>query len=423
MSTATAWALSREARSRVDLIDTLAFIAAVGILLIYSQVWIVPIFGHNADPSTSGMIRNMFLPAYAAGLVLLALAPDQTFAAVWRQPFLIACLFLATASILWSVHPDITARRSFAVWFTSIGGVVIGARFRWAQLAEVLASNFLILGVLSFIAGALLPKYGVMTELFPGAWRGFWQEKNNLGGLMALGFMTLSAAAILNPARRWLWWAGAALAIFLILMSTSKTSLVSAVLGLGLTIMVMLIRRGPIFAVAFTWLFTVVTSILVSVIVFAPNLFFNLLGKDATLTGRTKIWAAIMNRIELRPWSGYGYAAVWDDFSGWGPAAFIIKQAGFVAHHAHNSWLEFWLGLGLPGLVLFAAYYLQTLFGSIYQAYRQSGAILALPYLVVYGLMTMTESISMIYNDLRWVIFTAISVKVFWPDPPEPDHR
>ena len=41
-----------------------------------------------------------------------------------------------------------------------------------------------------------------------------------------------------------------------------------------------------------------------------------LLGKDATLTGRTKIWDAIWRQIQERPWTGYGYSAVWDDKSG-----------------------------------------------------------------------------------------------------------
>jgi hypothetical protein len=52
-----------------------------------------------------------------------------------------------------------------------------------------------------------------MTELFPGAWRGLWREKNGLGGNMAFGFCILSAAALLNPgapgcggpSRAWPW--------------------------------------------------------------------------------------------------------------------------------------------------------------------------------------------------------------------------
>jgi exopolysaccharide production protein ExoQ len=50
---------------------------------------------------------------------------------------------------------------------------------------------------------------------------------------MALGFCLLAAAALLNPVRAKLWWGFAFLALVLVLMSTSKTSLVSLMLGGG----------------------------------------------------------------------------------------------------------------------------------------------------------------------------------------------
>ena len=53
---------------------------------------------------------------------------------------------------------------------------------------------------------------------------------------------------------------------------------------------------------------------------------------------------------------------------------------------------------------------------AIVAVYRDKGAYLALPFLVVYSLMSLTESIAVTYNDFRWVIFTAIAVKLAWPD-------
>ena len=48
--------------------------------------------------------------------------------------------------------------------------------------------------------------------------------------------------------------------------------------------------------------------------------------------------------------------------------------------------------------------------------YRQAGAYLALPFFVIYALMTLTESIAVVYNDMRWVIFVALAVKLALPD-------
>jgi exopolysaccharide production protein ExoQ len=151
-------------------------------------------------------------------------------------------------------------------------------------------------------------------------------------------------------------------------------------------------------------------------VLLAPDIFLNLLGKDATLTGRTKIWAAVMRQIQQRPWFGWGYGAVWSEDSGWGPLAWIVKQAGFTPQHAHNSWLEQWLGMGLWGLGAWSLYYLMTMIRAIGAMFRSSGALVALPFLVVYTMTTLTESVAVSYNDMRWVIFVALSIRLALPE-------
>jgi exopolysaccharide production protein ExoQ len=400
---------------------TAAFWASVLAVLIFSQFWVFPLLGDKGDPAASGLVRVLFVPAYLVAAVLLAFAPLRTTLAALRQPFLLLLMLIVGASVFWSVEPDQTVRRVVAIYATTLAGIVLGSRWRWADLAEVLATSFAILVGIALVVSVAVPSIGVMHEIFPGAWRGVWTEKNDLGGNMSLGFCVLAAAAMLNPGRARLWWAFAALAVFLILMSTSKTSLVAVLLGAGALVFVGLVRRGPAMGVATTWLAVLGIVMIAGVALFASDLFFAALGKDATLTGRTRIWAAIMRRIADRPWTGYGYGAVWDETGSWGPLAWIVKDAGFRPHHAHNSWLEQWLGLGIPGLAAFVAFYLQTAATAVVAVYRDKGAYLALPFLVVYSLMSLTESIAVTYNDFRWVIFAAIAVKLAWPDRKIPD--
>jgi exopolysaccharide production protein ExoQ len=411
----TAWADTRPGPS-LTLGRAAAFCASVLIVLVFSQAWVFPLLGEKGDPAASGLVRALFVPAYACAFGLLVAAPLRTALATVRQPFLIVLMAIVGASVLWSVEPDQTVRRVVAIYATTLGGIVLGSRWRWAELAEVLATAFAILAVISLVVPIVMPSIGVMHELFPGAWRGVWTEKNDLGGNMSLGFCTLSAAAMLNPSRAKLWWPFAGLALFLILMSTSKTSLVAVMLGVGGLMFVTLVRRGPAMGVATTWLAVLGITMIAGFAFFASDLFFEILGKDATLTGRTKIWAAIMRQIADRPWTGFGYGAVWDETGAWGPLAWIVKDAGFRPHHAHNAWIEQWLGLGIPGLAAFVCFYLQTMTTAIVAVYRHKGAYLALPFLIVYSLMSLTESIAVTYNDFRWVIFTAIAVKLAWPD-------
>ena len=412
---AASWEAGRPAAHRIDVWDVLAFGMLVMSLLLYSQGWILPIFGETFDAASSSAIRNAYLPAYAAGVAILAMRPWDAAMATLRQPFLLALLAVTALSVVWSIAPDATVRRLVALFATTLTGVVLAVRFRWSTMAEIMATAFGLLAVASFLAGLVLP-FGKMTELFPGAWRGVWMEKNALGGNMAMAFSIFGAAALLAPKRAWLWWSLAGLALGLVLLSTSKTSLVSLGLGGAALAFVWICRRGAASGVAATWAAVTGAALLAAFLLFAADVFLELLGKDATLTGRTKIWAAVMRQIEERPWTGFGYSAVWDDKSGWGPLAWITKDAGFKAQHAHNSWLEQWLGMGLGGLIAWALFYSQTVLAALVAVFREKGAYLALPFLVIYSLVSLTESIAVSYNDLRWAIFVALAVKLAWGD-------
>lgn len=394
----------------------LTFAAAVFMLLIYTGGWQLPIFGEKADESASGLLRVAFLPAYALGFFLVVGKPWTMVRATIRQPLLIILMCIVAASITWSIQPDVSIRRGFAVGCTTISGLALASRFRWAELGQVFSATFCVLIVACYISCIAFPSVGIMTELFPGAWRGLWLEKNSLGGMMALGCCLLSATALLDPERRGLWLTFAGLAVGLVLMSQSKTSLASLMLGLMALGFVWICQRGPAFGAAATWAGVAGFVMLVLFIVFASDVFFGILGKDATLTGRTQIWTAAFRQIEQRPWTGYGYAAVWSDKSGWGPLAWIVHDAKFTPQHAHNSWIEQLMGMGVIGLTAWGFFYLQTMTLALIAVYRERGAMLAFPFLIVFTLVSLTESIAVVYNDFRWAVFVALAAKLAFSD-------
>ncbi len=419
--TQATWEPSRSGEIRPDaLLRGAAWAGALLMLLIYSQGWVFPLIGEGAEAEAAGgLARNLFFPAYLIGFLFLVRAPWDVLKALARQPFLVVLMLIVVISVLWSVSPDQTTRRAFAVYCTTLCGAMLAVRYRWAQMAEITAACFAILAVISLLCALFVPSLGVMHELFPGAWRGLWEEKNALGANMSLGFVVVIAAAALNPRRAKIWLPVAALCLFLVLMSQSKTSLMSLMLGLGVFVFVAIARRGPAAGVASAWLAMVGVVVLAGLILFAADLLFAVLGKDATLTGRTKIWSAALRQIAGQPWTGYGYGAVWTQQGAWGPLSWIVKDAGFKPSHAHNAWIEQWLGLGLFGLTAFALTMLQAYVLGIVAAFRHRGAYLAAPYLMIYGLMTLTESVGVVYNDLRWVLFVSMAVKLAWPNEPE----
>jgi len=396
----------------VDWRARFAWFAGVFLIVAYSQAWIAVLVGYEPGKEEFGIVRNGFLVAYAVGLAWLWSDARALGAALLRSPLLALLIGLAFVTAAWSLDPGATVRRSVALAFTTLVGVSLAARFRWSELATILAATFAALALASAVMGALTPGMGRMAEIFPGAWRGLWLEKNAFGGMMATAFLACAAAAVLNPHRRGLWSASAVLCLALVLLSTSKTSLLGAVLGAGCMVFVWVCRRGPVAAVLAVWAGVALIAAAAAVLAWSPDLLFSALGKDASLTGRTEIWEAASRQIEQRPWTGFGYGVLWDQDGAWDPLAWIVKDSGFKAGHAHNGWLETWLGFGLVGLALWSLLFAETWLRTLAGLTREPGVYLALPLLLVFSLISLTEVSVLDYHDVQWTIFCAVAVKL-----------
>ncbi|MNE08202.1 O-Antigen ligase [compost metagenome] len=390
--------------------DILAYAASVGLILIFSGSWGAILTDYGAK--SADFLRNGYYPGYVLALLLVASRPGATGLALLRSPLLIGLLLLTAASYFWSIAPDLTLRRFPALAFTTLAGVALAARWRWRTLAEIIAVSMAIMAVASLLLGALLPEMGRMQEIFPGAWRGLWLEKNGLGNTMVIAVGAMLAAGVMVPERRRLWFGLTAIPLALIVLSTSKTALIVLVLSLASLAFVALVRAGPLRAVIVTWLAVVAVIAAILLITTQTELFFDLLGKDATLTGRTEIWSGVIQQMSGRPWLGFGYGAVWDDPSITGPKAWIGHQAKFLPANAHSGWLEIYMALGLGGVILFAAWLLQVWGQSLWAAYTSASAWLLMPLMTAYTVTMLSESISMNWHDLRWILFVALALKL-----------
>jgi exopolysaccharide production protein ExoQ len=160
--------------------------------------------------------------------------------------------------------------------------------------------------------------------------------------------------------------------------------------------------------------------VIAMVFALAPDLFFGLVGKDATLTGRTKIWQAMLRQSALQPWQGYGYGAFWK-LRPEGPSAWVQLQADWKVLAADNAWLDMLVQIGRVGiglfvltLVFFIPRAVQAIFGKGPQGYWA-------PLLIVTLLLTsITESVLLKQNDLTWVIYVATLAKLLQGHGDEP---
>jgi O-antigen ligase len=134
-----------------------------------------------------------------------------------------------------------------------------------------------------------------------------------------------------------------------------------------------------------------------------------ILGRDATLSGRTAIWHQVLDCIALRPWLGYGYGAFWRGMRG--PSLQISAAVHFMVVHAHNGFLEIALELGVAGLALFLIGWVRA-WMQLWPAWQRGEmdrVAWPLAVLILIVLYDIDENTLLIYNGLFWILYVAAS--------------
>jgi O-antigen ligase len=399
---------------RPDLPRKLEALACGFVLFMLSNAFIGPL----VDPLQAGgedmpLLRLMWLPVYALVLAL----------AVWRAPrvmrfwfpavMLSALIFWVFASASWSSDPDTTNRRALAVAFTTLFGLYFVSSFDGKRMAEIIATTFMILAVGALLAVVAYPKMGVQHDINAGDWRGLWYEKNQMGAMMVYGALAAMAAILAGSTKRKQLVFTIVLCAALIVMSKSKTSLLALMIGLGASMMLAIMRRGPATAVIIVWLGVTVAVTAAMVMWLAPELLFKALGKDPSLTGRTDIWAALLRQSAKHPLTGYGYAVFWKLDSV--PAMWIRKETGWDVPTAHNGWLDIlaqlgWIGVGLCALVLGGA-----LLVSLVRFRKVQDGYWATLFLAIFLMTTFSESFILERNGIAWALACAAVTRLLGP--------
>jgi len=379
-------------------------------LILFSEALFTHLFADPAAQEASRVLRLVWPPLYAIAIMGVVLCAHRVWKVVLTSPMLLILPLIAIASATWSINPDVSFRRGIAILFTTLFGIYLAARFSPREALRMFAIAWLVIGLLSFFMGAALPSMGVMHEIHVGAWRGVFVEKNTLGGHMAKAAFLFAMLAWFDPSLRKLWLFGLLLAAALVLLSTSKTSLLGLLLGLGVVGIGMFAQRGPVMTLSLVWLCVFFGVVIGAVVALAPEFAFGLIGREPTLTGRTDIWATLAQRISERPWLGYGYAAFWGLDSL--PAHFVRETLEWDVPTAHNGWLETCLSIGLVGLALFAVDLLQSIVRALRRAAIDPFALYATGFILQFVLFSISESTILQQNSISWVAYVFVSVKL-----------
>lgn len=397
------------AGGRAALVEDLALI--VMLLLCFGAVVGMTIKVQELKEAPSWSIAMYMLPiAWAAAI--LALQPHKALrAALLGGPLLLFVLW-ALLSYQWSSQPALSMRQGLLYCCTYMIACVLAARLPWWRVGRVLGG---VCAVQAFASAALAlgkPEWGVMTEIYPGAWSGLWTFKQSLGIAMAMGLALLAGHSLAMPqARIWTVPSMAVMALCVV-QSEATTALLVSVLALAATGAVWMAQRHPAAAVFAAW--AVIASAVTGVfaLTFMSSLFFEMVGKAPTLTGRTDIWAALDGAIAARPDFGWGYQAFWTDNSLTSPVDEIeAAMDGFRPPDAHSTPLDIRLQLGLGGLGLAAAMFARGWWQALSLAVREPGMLMAVPLLVTVTSICFTESMGLYPMDFGTLLIMLVLVK------------
>lgn len=400
------WADALDRPGRIE--TFLAFVC----LLLFAEALLGRVLGEDPLNDTGNgapILRFVWLPAYAFAIAGLALAWRRIGDAFFAAPLLFVFVLWAALSTNWSIAPDATSRRAIALFATVGFGVYLALRYDWLTILRLLGAAWLVLGVGSLVSAIASPAFGIMSEIHPGAWRGLWWEKNTLGGHYARSAFLFACLVIADRKLRPVWIVSVVLSVFLVLMSTSKTSLLGMLLGFGAIAVWLIAQRGPGVLALMTWGATVSAGAIAFVVVFMPEAVFAVLGRDATLTGRTDIWIALFRQLEATPWLGFGYGAFWLDDSA--PAFWLRQETEWPVPTAHNGWFEIALWCGWTGVAIFVADYVRALARSLRKAGGVYG-LFALGWLAQMIVFSVSESVFMLQNNILTATYALIAVKI-----------
>ena len=350
------------------------------------------------------------LGVYASGALLVLMRWKRVLSAARSVWPLIALALLAPISIAWSDEPMLTVRRSVFFLGSTLLGIYLGERFSIERLLRFLAQAMCIMMLATIIFYFVSPTYVIDYAAYGGAWKGLSITKNTFGAYMAIAVTILLLVRFHQFS--WLRYVFLFTAALLLLLSHSATAL----LGCVLIIAVMPLWRLIHLPVKGRFVVYLVLPVVIGAAIYFvwlnKDLFFRVLERDSTLTGRTELWLLILSAIRKRPILGYGYGAFWAGMKGENLNIYILS--GWLPMGAHNGYLEQFLNFGIVGLPL--------LFYVIYRSFKMANRYLAsnakslglwpITYLTWFVFHNLFESHLLETRSLEFVIFAAITTSV-----------
>ena len=377
---------------------------------------------------------NPFDRTISSALILLAIGILLSRSFNWHGFFrrnlaLMSLLFFALISVCWSDFPFVSLKR----WLRDLGNylvilVVLSDAHPLEAVRTVLRRLFFLLIPLSVVLIKYYPELGKSWD----SWTGIAQYSGVTTGKNMLGVLCLVSGLFFfwDTVTRWcdrkerqtrriilVNLAFIAMTLWLLEMSNSATSRICLVIGCLViaaahsksvqrrpALLTALIPIGICGYLVLAFGFGVDINALVAAAV----------GRDPTLTDRTKIWSFLLS-MKTSPLVGTGYESFW-----LGPRLQWFWQNADLGHinEAHNGYLEVYLNLGIIGLSLLGCFLIAS-YRTICRELESFSSLASLSLAMWTVLLFYSVTEAGFRSGLMWLTFLAGAVVV----PQRADNR
>ncbi|MDA8092021.1 MAG: O-antigen ligase [Nitrospiraceae bacterium] len=373
--------------------------------------------GIISDPSRPDpLAAAVAVPVYLLTLFLVSKRAGDIFSLLRKEKFMAGLLALTIISALWSDFPLLTLRRSAGLVCLTLFGVYVAVNYGGKERLKLFAVALGLSAIASFIFIKLLPSYGIDNGAkdisYAGAWKGIFVHKNAFGRVMAVGlivFILLQVKGFKNQIIKWFF---VIFTLFLLVFSRSATAILADAVLVFLVPVFKSMRAHKHIRI-FTYCLYISAAIVVVMWLSADGLrpVLHAMGRDETFTGRTYIWEVVLDNIKKRPLFGYGYQAFW--------AANAGNIMPFYYHstipHSHNGFLDIWIDLGLTGLIIYIAGFLQAIRNSItgLRSTSETYAFWPIVFLAFIFMSSLTESPLLHQLNIQWLFYASVAVSPY----------
>ncbi len=371
--------------------------------------------GDNIDVTTFNFapLNFLFILNYLVVFSLLFLRWRKVLYFIYHNLLFLGFMAIVPLSFAWSAAPDKTLTGSIGMIGTTLFGLYIASRYTLKEQLKLVAWAFGIVIVLSLLFIVALPQYGIMGGVHAGAPRGVFTHKNGLGKFMVLSLMAFLLLVTSPGSKKLFPWLGIVTSVGLIVASASAGALLNGVMltaivllssqvfKLKLPLFISVLLLAILLALSVTvWFSEIATPVL------------ELFERDLTLTGRTDIWPAVIQKIQERPWLGYGFSGFWHGIRG--ESADVIRTLRWGVPDSHNGFLDLALQLGLVGSAIFLLIIWVALLKSVALVKTRFCSEYLWPIILLsYAfLVNFSESTLLSQNSFFWILLSSAVISV-----------